>query len=328
MVGKRCIWWSLLNNTGLIGLHSCCRPREIGRTNEPLTPDKILPSESKPAGAEKHTPLVPETAWVIETHSLTKRFGRLTAVDGLTLAVSEGQVFGLLGPNGAGKSTLMKMLVTLLPPTSGTAKLAGYDLLGQPALVRRSIGYVPQLLSADGMLTGYENLRIFAQLYDLPRKERAARIDQAMTSAGLHDAAHHLGNTYSGDMIRRLEVVSAMLHRPRVLFLDEPTVGRRKGGHSNLQRRGRRGSERCSGLPGAGCFRGSGRRRYDERGCNSGAKAPSFAAVLSTCGAACATQGLRPEAEAGVGGSDRCLAAPAAGIESAPGYRAPTASGS
>ncbi len=149
----------------------------------------------------------------------------MTAVDGLTLSVSEGQVFGLLGPNGAGKSTLMKMLVTLLPPTSGTAKVAGYDLLGQPALVRRSIGYVPQLLSADGMLTGYENLLIFAQLYDLPRKERAARIDQALTSAGLQDAAHRLVNTYSGGMIRRLEVVTAMLHRPRVLFLDEPTVG-------------------------------------------------------------------------------------------------------
>ena len=163
--------------------------------------------------------------WIIETQLLTKRFHHVTAVDGLTLSVSEGQVFGLLGPNGAGKSTLMKMLVTLLPPTSGTATVAGYDLLGQPALVRRSIGYVPQLLSADGMLTGYENLLIFAQLYDLPHKERAARIDQALTSAGLQDAAQHLVNTYSGGMIRRLEVVTAMLHRPRVLFLDEPTVG-------------------------------------------------------------------------------------------------------
>ena len=128
-------------------------------------------------------------------------------------------------PNGAGKSTVMKMLVTLLPPTSGTATIAGHDLFAEPALVRRSIGYVPQLLSADGMLTGYENLLIFAHLYDLPRKERAARIDQALTSAGLHDAANKLVNTYSGGMIRRLEVVTAMLHRPRVLFLDEPTVG-------------------------------------------------------------------------------------------------------
>ncbi len=180
-----------------------------------------------PAGAATaiRAPLVAEAAWMIETHALTKRFDHVTAVDRLTLAVSQGQVFGLLGPNGAGKSTVMKMLVTLLPPTSGTATVAGYDLLGQPALVRRSIGYVPQFLSADGLLTGYENLLIFAQLYDLPRQERAARIDQALTSAGLHDAAHHLVNTYSGGMIRRLEVVAAMLHRPRVLFLDEPTVG-------------------------------------------------------------------------------------------------------
>jgi ABC-2 type transport system ATP-binding protein len=193
---------------------------------EPHMSDNILPSEAKLAGSsENRTPFVAEPAWIIETHSLTKRFHHLTAVDGLTLAVSEGQVFGLLGPNGAGKSTLMKMLVTLLPPTSGTAKVAGHDLLGQPALVRRSIAYVPQLLSADGMLTGYENLLILAQLYDLPRKERAARIDQALTSAGLQDAAHHLVNTYSGGMIRRLEVVTAMLHRPRILFLDEPTVG-------------------------------------------------------------------------------------------------------
>jgi ABC-2 type transport system ATP-binding protein len=193
---------------------------------EPLVSDNILPSESNPAGPpENCAPLATGPVWIIETHSLTKRFRDLTAVDGLTLAVSEGQVFGLLGPNGAGKSTLMKMLVTLLPPTSGTAKVAGYDLLGQAALVRRSIGYVPQLLSADGMLTGYENLRIFPQLYDLPRKERATRIDAALTSANLQDAAHRLVNTYSGGMIRRLEVVAAMLHRPRVLFLDEPTVG-------------------------------------------------------------------------------------------------------
>jgi ABC-2 type transport system ATP-binding protein len=185
-----------------------------------------VPGEAGREGSPKnHVPLAAEAAWIIETYSLTKRFHHVTAVDGLTFAVSEGQVFGLLGPNGAGKSTLMKMLVTLMPPTSGTARVAGYDLLSQPALVRRSIGYVPQLLSADGMLTGYENLLIFAQLYDIPRKERAVRIEQALTSAGLHDAAHRLVNTYSGGMIRRLEVVTAMLHRPRVLFLDEPTVG-------------------------------------------------------------------------------------------------------
>jgi ABC-2 type transport system ATP-binding protein len=112
--------------------------------------DNNLPSASRPAGPpENRAPLVAETVWIIEPHSLTKRFHHVTAVDGLMLAVSEGQVFGLLDPNGADKSTVMKMLVTLLPPTCGTAKVAGYDLLGQPALVRRSISYVP-LVQAEG----------------------------------------------------------------------------------------------------------------------------------------------------------------------------------
>jgi ABC-2 type transport system ATP-binding protein len=163
--------------------------------------------------------------WIIETRSLTKKYQSVTAVDALSLSISAGQVFGLLGPNGAGKSTVMKMLVTLLPPTSGTATIAGFDLLKQPAQVRRSIGYVPQLLSADAALTGYENLLIFAQLYDLPRQERAVRIQDALKSAALQDVANNLVGTYSGGMVRRLEIVTAMLHRPRVLFLDEPTVG-------------------------------------------------------------------------------------------------------
>ena len=199
---------------------------EQTQMDESFIPENISPSNSMSAREpENSDQLAAHPVWIIETNSLTKRFHDVTAVDKLTLAVGEGQVFGLLGPNGAGKSTLMKMLVTLLPPTSGSAKVAGYDILGQPSLVRCSIGYVPQLLSADGMLTGYENLLVFAQLYDLPRKERSSRIDQALTSAGLHDVGNHLVNTYSGGMIRRLEVVTAMLHRPRVLFLDEPTVG-------------------------------------------------------------------------------------------------------
>lgn len=163
--------------------------------------------------------------WIIETHSLTKKYHDHVVVDGLTLAISSGQIFGLLGPNGAGKSTFMKMLVTLLPPTSGTASIAGIDLLQHPSLIRQEIGYVPQLLSADAMLTGYENLLIFAQLYDLPRQERTLRIEQALKTAGLSDVAHNLVGTYSGGMIRRLEIVTATLHRPKILFLDEPTVG-------------------------------------------------------------------------------------------------------
>src|SRR5919199_1589247 len=162
---------------------------------------------------------------ILETEALTRRFGELTAVDGLTLAVEPGEAFGLLGPNGAGKSTAIKMLTTLLPPTSGTARVAGFSISDNPGGVRRSIGYVPQVLSADGTLTGYENLLIFAKLYDIPRSEREARIRDALAFMGLADAADKLVRTYSGGMIRRLEIAQSMLHQPRVLFLDEPTVG-------------------------------------------------------------------------------------------------------
>lgn len=161
----------------------------------------------------------------VEIISLTKRFGDLVAVDALSLNVNAGEIFGLLGPNGAGKSTVIKMLVTLLPPTSGTSRVAGYDLLHQPSRVRASIGYVPQLLSADGALTGRENLLLFATLYDIPRKFLAGRISEAIASAGLQGAANRPVRTYSGGMVRRLEVAVALVHHPKVLFLDEPTVG-------------------------------------------------------------------------------------------------------
>jgi len=162
---------------------------------------------------------------ILRTSDLTRRFGDFTAVDALTLDVAPGEVFGLLGPNGAGKSTTIKMLTTLLPPTSGTAEIAGFDIARHPADVRRVIGYVPQALSADGTLTGYENLLIFTKLYDLPRRQRDARVRDALAFMGLAEAGDKLVRTYSGGMIRRLEVAQAMLHSPRVLFLDEPTVG-------------------------------------------------------------------------------------------------------
>jgi len=162
---------------------------------------------------------------LIEVHELVKRFGDLTAVDHVSFAVNAGEVFGLLGPNGAGKSTIIKMLTTLLPPTSGSASVAGFDVIHQQMAVRRRIGYVPQALSADGNLTGYENLLIFAKLYDLPRAGRASKVREALAFMGLQDAADKLVRTYSGGMIRRLEVAQAMLHQPQVLFLDEPTVG-------------------------------------------------------------------------------------------------------
>ena len=167
---------------------------------------------------------------VIETSSLTRRFGDLTAVDGLNLSVGAGEVFGLLGPNGAGKTTVIKMLTTLLPPTSGQAKVAGFDVQRRAARVRAQIGYVPQLVSVDGTLTGYENLLIFAKLYGVPRSERQARIAAALEFVGLGEAAHRQVRGYSGGMMRRLEIALAMLHRPRVLFLDEPTVRAGPGG--------------------------------------------------------------------------------------------------
>lgn len=162
---------------------------------------------------------------VIETEGLTRRFGDLVAVDAVSFTVKAGEIFGLIGPNGAGKSTLIKMLTTLLPPSAGHARVAGFDVARQAAAVRRRIGYVPQLLSADGELTGYENLLLSARLYRIPRAERAGRIDAALAMMGLAEARDRLVRTYSGGMIRRLEIAQSTLHRPSVLFMDEPTVG-------------------------------------------------------------------------------------------------------
>jgi ABC-2 type transport system ATP-binding protein len=161
----------------------------------------------------------------IRTTALTRAFGHMIAVDRVDLAIPGGAIFGLLGANGAGKTTLIKMLTTLLPPSSGTAEVGGFDIVQSPASVRACIGYVPQLLSADGALTGYENLVLSAKLYGLPRGERRARIGDALEFMGLADAANRLVKTYSGGMIRRLELAQAMLHRPKILFLDEPTIG-------------------------------------------------------------------------------------------------------
>ena len=162
---------------------------------------------------------------MICTRALTRRFGEICDVDGLDLDIEAGEGFGLVGRNGAGKTTVIKMLTTLLPPSAGTATVAGYDVVSQAARVRRVIGYVPQALSADGELTGYENLLVFARLFDIPRSERRGRIEDALRFMDLTDAAPRLVQSYSGGMIRRLEIAQSTLHRPKVLFLDEPTVG-------------------------------------------------------------------------------------------------------
>jgi ABC-2 type transport system ATP-binding protein len=161
----------------------------------------------------------------IHLDGLTKQFGTISAVDHVSLDVNSGEIFGLIGPNGAGKTTLIKLLTTLLPPTSGSGTVAGFDLVRQPHLVRRSIGYVPQLVSVDGSLTGYENMLLSARLYGIPRRERDRLIADALARMELTGSAHQRVEHYSGGMIRRLEIALSMLHRPRVLFMDEPTIG-------------------------------------------------------------------------------------------------------
>jgi len=162
---------------------------------------------------------------LLETKKITRCFGNFKAVDSIDLTIEAGEIFALLGPNGAGKSTLIKMLTTLLPPTSGDAYIDGYSITTQPNKVRRIIGYVPQMLSVDGSLTGYENLFLFAKLYDIPSKEARKRAKESIEFMELQQSANKLVRTYSGGMIRRLEIAQSMLHVPRILFLDEPTTG-------------------------------------------------------------------------------------------------------
>ncbi len=162
---------------------------------------------------------------ILTTQRLTRRFGPFTAVDQLALSVEAGEIFGLLGPNGAGKSTTIKVLTTLLAPTSGSASIGGYDVQRQPTMVQRLIGYVPQALSADSTLSGFENMLLLSKFYDLPRAHRRNRVEEILHYVGLDSVSDKLVRTYSGGMIRRLEIAQALLHEPRVLFLDEPTVG-------------------------------------------------------------------------------------------------------
>ena len=161
----------------------------------------------------------------VAASGLVVRFDELVAVDEVSLEVERGEVFGLLGPNGAGKTTTLRVLTTLLKPAAGSAVVAGWDVASDALAVRASIGYVPQALSADGGLTAAENLDFYARVTGVPRADRAARIAAAVEAMELEPMLDRLARTFSGGMLRRLEIATALLNRPEVLFLDEPTVG-------------------------------------------------------------------------------------------------------
>jgi len=163
--------------------------------------------------------------FAVEVIGLSHAYDSYLAVDKISFKIQAGTTFGLIGSNGAGKSTTIKMLTTLLPVTSGQAFVGGYDVVKQPSKVRQSIGYVPQLLSADGELTGYENLLLSAKLYGLSYAQREKRIGEVLDFMHLNEVRNKLVSGYSGGMIRSLEIGQALVHQPHILFLDEPTVG-------------------------------------------------------------------------------------------------------
>jgi len=167
----------------------------------------------------------PKIAPAIQVLGLTKSFGDVKAVRGISFNVAPGECFGLLGPNGAGKSTTIKLLITLLKPDSGDAVVNGFRLTHDPTRIRASIGYVPQSLSVDGVLTGRENLIFFGKLYGLGGQDLRDQAERVLAKFDLAEAADRPVAGYSGGMIRRLEIAQSVLHRPAVVFLDEPTVG-------------------------------------------------------------------------------------------------------
>jgi ABC-2 type transport system ATP-binding protein len=161
----------------------------------------------------------------VDVQDITKRFGTFTAVDAVSFAVEDGEIFGLLGPNGAGKSTLIRMLTTLIPPTSGVAQVAGFDVVRQPNDVRKAIGVIPQAMTSDLELSVEENLLIFAKLYEVPRGQRRGRMAELLEAVELTQWADKPLKNLSGGMRRRVEIARGLVHAPRILFLDEPTTG-------------------------------------------------------------------------------------------------------
>jgi len=167
----------------------------------------------------------PRTMLDVEVENLTKRFGDFTAVDALNFSVEHGEIFGLLGPNGAGKSTLIRMLTTLVPPTSGTARVNHFDIVREATGVRQSIGVIPQAMTSDLELSAVENLTIFAKLYGIPRDRRKTTIARLLQEVDLTPWADKPVKMFSGGMRRRMEIARGLVHEPKIFFLDEPTTG-------------------------------------------------------------------------------------------------------
>jgi ABC-2 type transport system ATP-binding protein len=163
--------------------------------------------------------------FAVEVENLTKRFGDFCAVDALSFAVERGEIFGLLGPNGAGKSTLIRMLTTLVPPTSGAARVNGFDIVRSANAVRQSIGVIPQAMTSDLELSATENLNIFAKLYGIPRERRRRATNELLKAVNLEQWADKPVKMFSGGMRRRLEIARGLVHEPKIFFLDEPTTG-------------------------------------------------------------------------------------------------------
>lgn len=166
-----------------------------------------------------------ENGKAIEVSGIVKKYGSLTAVDNVSFDVAEGEIFGFLGPNGAGKTTLIRMLTTLLKPTRGSARVGNHDVAKEPEKVRREIGVVPQAMTSDLDLTGYENIDIYGRFYGISKRDRKERVKSLLEMVGLSSRANDLVAAYSGGMRRRLEIARTLVHRPKILFLDEPTIG-------------------------------------------------------------------------------------------------------
>jgi ABC-2 type transport system ATP-binding protein len=168
---------------------------------------------------------IPLSSSIVKVEKLSKTFGKLKAVDNISFEIKEGEIFGLLGPNGAGKTTTINMLTTLLKPTSGEAKVCGYDIIKQANEVRRNVGVVPQEYTADEDMTGRNNILLCADLYGIPRSDSKPHSEELLKLVELQDAANKKVSTYSGGMRRRLELACGLINYPRLLFLDEPTLG-------------------------------------------------------------------------------------------------------